>query len=283
MSVSIIKDSERDKLKEFVPSDIIDKSTLILGDLSETGDVLGLLTVRESSGRVWELLYIYVVKAFRKNEIATDLIHFTFDLAATLGVSNVMVSLVNDSKKNPLVILFDKLGFEEIESSDLYQIPLSLALDSLRSNKIFSKLPPSSIITLRSITGKQWDSITSRISQLSQHGSSDDFFEIPYPKEHYHEDYSLVVLNKDRIPQGLILCSLMDEILNIDYLCSLVPNNPLVSAILIRELCRLAASETEDLEVHFHAYNPRISKLGKALLGDNLEKTGRYVTLLCSV
>lgn len=283
MTVTIISDTESKKLKTLVPPDVFEKNVTFIGALDENDDIMGLLAISELSGRAWDIPYIYVVKAFRRQGVGRRLFDYISDLARNNGVSDITVSYIDDSKRNPLSGFFQSMQFEEMDSSELYQIPLSLALDALDSNKSLSGHASGLVIPLKLLKSGQWYSVTEKINRLAKNDGSDGFFAVPYPRTHFDDEYSLVILDKDSTPEGLILCTLDDTILNIDYLCSLNPHNPMISAMLIKELCRKASQQTEDLEVHFHAYNPKMSKLGKVLLGDLLDYTGRYVSLICSL
>ena len=269
----------KSRLKALIPEEILFDDCIVIGALNEVDEVKGVLLLKRAAPHIWDIPFIYVATGIRRNRVGHNMLIYAKTLARSSGVKRFTISYIDDKTSTDLYSFFSYQGFFEIDSSNLYKIPMSVALNTIISNDVFSKLRSDMITPLSSISDAQWKQVTDAAARLSLQSDDTEFFPIPHGKAHYNGDFSFIATKEDHTPTGVVLCSIVDEVLNIDYLISLDPGNPMVSALLIRALCKKAGSGYTDYEVHFHAYNPRIMKLANYLLGQKLTMSGRFLIM----
>ena len=280
MNVSIINDSEKEKLKALIPEEILSDDCFILGAVDERDELNGVLVLKQVSHHVWDIPFIYVTDFLRKRGIGHDMLISAKALARSIAVSSFTLSFIEDRASAPLGSFLKNEGFFEIESSKLYHTRLSAALGDISSKKQFSSIPYNTVVPLSSLTAAKWKQVTDACMSLTRAPENDSYFPIPHDRSYYNGEFSCVAVKEDQTPIGVLLCSTDDEILNIDYLISLDPGNPMVSAMLIKKLCTKASAGIVDFELHFHAYNPRILKIADYLLDGHYLLTGRHVVMM---
>lgn len=284
MIISVIDKENRKLLSEMIPQELLDDDCIIIGAYNEAEEVVGVAVSRSTAGRIWDIPFIYVSEKNRRKKTAHNMLRKLSALARTSGVSNLMISHIETVAHGDMKLFLASEYFYEVEASYLYEVPLSLAIDVIATNKHFSDAVPQSVIPLSKVSSREWRSLNEKINRLAAEDTGGNYFPIPYDIQHFNRDYSFIAMKDDRTPVGVILCSTDDTVLNIDYLCSLSSNSPMLPALLIKALCIAAGRGTIDYDVHFHAYNERILKLASLILGDKLlKKTGRRVTLMKSV
>ena len=280
MNISIINDNEKEKLKALIPEEIVSDNCIFLGALDETDELKSVLVLKQVSSHVWDIPFIYVADNLRKKRIGHDMLVYAKTLARSLAKNSLTVSFIEDKTSGALAGFLEKEGFIEIESSQLYQSTLSTALNTISTKDWFLTKKKNTVMPLSSLTGAKWKQITDACMALASSPDNSGYFPIPYDRSYYNGEFSFVAVKEDQTPIGVLLCSTMDEILNIDYLISLDPGNPMIAAMLIKNLCTKASSGVIDYELHFHAYNPRIMKLADYLLDGQYNLTGRHVVMM---
>ena len=278
MDITVLAEDQKDLLADLVPSELLIRENMAICALKGE-NIIGCMILSQASGRICDIPFIYVVPAGRKRKTAKKMLAYAASLVKANGISALSMNYIEESEDDILSVFAKASGFEEVNSSNLYEIGLSDALESVHSARALRKLPPATAITLSEMTNKQWNELVGSVDDLRKSSHGEDVYDIPYPKNYYDGDLSLMATDVAGIPWGVVLCRNLEDCVNIEYLCSLKPQAQLSAPILIRELCQ-KLSEHKETTIRFHAFNPKVEKLVAMSLGENAKVSGKFVSWL---
>ena len=278
MDITVLANEQIDILADLVPAELLTPDNMAICALKGE-NIIGCMILSQASGRICDIPFIYVVPAGRKRRTAKKMLSYAASLVKANGISALSLSYVEESEDDLLTDFAKACGFEVVNSTNLYEIGLSDAIESVNTARAMRKLPPSNTLTVSEMTNKQWNELVGSVDDLRKSSHGEDVFDIPYPKNYYDGDLSLMATDVAGIPWGVVLCRNLEDCVNIEYLCSLKPQAQLSAPILIRELCQ-KLSEHKETTIRFHAFNPKVEKLVAMSLGENAKVSGKFVSWL---
>ncbi len=281
MTITTLAKEQKDLLSDIVPADLLTDEYIVICALKQEY-IMGCIILSMPSARVCDIPFIYVVPAARKRKTAKKMLDFAASLARANGASTISMHYVEEAVDDPLSMFAKAVGFEEVNSSYLYEISLTDALDSVANARSMKKLPPAVSIPVSEMTSRQWNELLDEIDTLKQSSHGDGVYDIPHPKTYYDGELSLMAKDAAGIPWGVVLCRDLGDCINVEYLCSLKPQAHLAAPVLLKALCQ-RASDRADTTIRFHAYNPKIEKLSAMSLGENAKTSGRFVSTIYSM
>ena len=245
----------------------------------EDGELFGLLAINVISAMTWELPFVWVENDARRTGVARTLYEMMISVARAMGISVITASVMVSDDNDGLLRWLKAMYFEEAERSAVYSLRLVQAFVQLERHR------PKHVghtVPLSEVKAGQWNALKSILFLLrSDSGvSKSEYFPDPGDISSYDMEKSFLWMGEDQSPGGCVLLKRVSEGYLVTYLAAFEDRaGSRTVELLCAAMDAIYDDGDENVHILFHAFNPRVLKLARALVGDRLEKTGDGIFL----
>ena len=276
MEITIVYKKDLWQLRDAVPDELLDNCSLCVAALD--GDELkGVLTAQAVLSGTWDITYIYVDEAVRRQGVAKAMLELLTQTAGMLGAGALTLSYVKSDKDDSLGEFTRTVGFTVVRENMVLETTLTAAAISLdawrRSGGFKGKLIP-----LKNVSNGMWNQFIKLLSEKRARlkpGQDNQVFIIPGDIKGYQGDTSFIAVTSTGENCGCILVRQVDDYVSVEYLCNLNESNPMVLLDMLIRSCDAAEENFGEIKICFHTYNPKAEKMARTLLGKRIKNLGR--------
>ena len=281
MTITILRDEDKIQLAGVVPDELMEESNMAVCALSED-ELCGVMLTKAVRSDTWDVTYAYVLPAWKRQGVATDMLRLIVTVAKAVGVGALTLSLFEDDDERDIRSFAEANGFEMINESPVLSASLS-SIEIALGKKLDSKITDGNVVRLKHVSGSAYGKLLDKLGELrheKKDRASADYYMIPKNRSFYDADVSAVALDEDGEICGILLMREETDFVSVDYMCSLKPEDPRIAMSLLKNACDWTCDKYNETLVHFHAFNPAVVKMTKSLFGRFLSETGKAVYMI---